>query len=275
MNYLKRNIKLAYKSVVFHFKQYLCFYVALFIIQFLFGLIIMSTVNTNHMRKQDIIEKYDYHVCLSGLTEAQYRYLSEEQYAVTTREHDMLTLRRYETRYVGDYLRYDVYFLYENEFGDSPQSIHRWFNENALNNIRTNAYKNSFDVNFSPLYNINDIIGSQNAECAILLVILFIVGITVLLLLYNIRINHFKFTYGIYMSYGADFRKLFETSFWEMFVIQLLTLLPATVIATLINWFFYLFTGFSYFFSPYMMLFALPYTGFAHPVLPFWRQPPF
>ena len=71
MNYLKRNIKLAYKSVVFHFKQYLCFYVALFIIQFLFGLVVMTTVNTNHMRKQEILEKYDYHVCLVGLTPAQ------------------------------------------------------------------------------------------------------------------------------------------------------------------------------------------------------------
>lgn len=263
MNYLKRNIKLAYKSVVFHFKQYLCFYVALFIIQFLFGLIVMSTVNTNHMRKQEITEKYDYHVCIAGLNEQQYKYLADEQYAATAREHEKLTLLRYETRYVGEYLRYDVYFLYENDFGDSPQSIHSWFNENALKNIRSKSYANNFDVNFSPLYTMDNTIGAQIGECAVLLGILFVVGITVLLLLYNIRINHFKFTYGIYMSYGADFKKLFETSFWEMFVIQLLTLLPATALATLTNWFFYLFSGFSYFFSPYMMLLALPYTGFA------------
>lgn len=263
MNYLKRNIKLAYKSVVFHFKQYLCFYVALFIIQFLFGLVVMTTVNTNHMRKQEILEKYDYHVCVAGLTEAQYTYLFEEQYAVTTREHDKLSLFKTETRYVGEHLRYDMYFVYENEFGDSPQSIHSWFNDAALKNIRTNAYKNKFDVNFSPLYTLDSTIGAQIGECAILLVILFVVGITVLLLLYNIRLNHFKFTYGIYMSYGADFKKLFETSFWEMFVIQLLTLLPATALATVANWMFYFVSGFSYFFSPYMMLLALPYTGFA------------
>ncbi len=263
MNYLKRNIKLAYKSVVFHFKQYLCFYVALFIIQFLFGLVVMTTVNTNHMRKQEILEKYDYHVCVAGLTHAQYEYLEKEQYAVTTREHDKLRLVRTETRYVGDYLRYDMYFEYKNDFGDSPQSIHSWFNENALKDLRTNAYKNKFDVNFSPLYNLDSTMGEQWLECGILLAILFIVGITVLLLLYNIRINHFKFTYGIYMSYGADFKKLFETSFWEMFVIQLLTLLPATAVATVANWLFYLLSGFSYFFSPYMMLLALPYTGLA------------
>lgn len=262
MNYLKKNIKLAYKSVVFHFKSYMCFYAALFIIQFLFGLIVMTTVNTNQMREEEITEKYDYHLCLSGLNQAQHDYLKDKQYGTDQRTKNKLMLRKTEKRYVDEFLRYDMYYVYENEFEDSPESIHEWFTENAINTIKGKQYKNAnFEVILSPLYNMGSIAGAQIGECVLLLAILFIVGFTVVLLLYNIRINHFKFTYGIYMSYGADFRKLFETSFWEMFVIQLLTLLPATVLSTLVNWSFYFFSGYSYSFSPYMMLLALPFTS--------------
>ncbi|MBR2459828.1 MAG: ABC transporter permease [Clostridia bacterium] len=261
---MKRNIKLAYKSVVFHFKQYLCFYVALFAIQFLFGIIVMSTVNTNHMRKEEILDEYDYHVCLVGLNSGQAQYLQEKQYAVMTNEYQMVDVVRTEQRKVGNVTYTDMYLLYENPDGDSPQEIHSWFNDKALSHIRKATFSNpGFNVNFSPLYSLNDTMSDYIWVCVGLLSILLVIGVIILVLLYNIRINHFKFTYGIYMSYGADFRKLFETSFWEMFVIQALTLVPATVVATIADWLFFLSSGYSYFFSPYMMLIALPYTGLA------------
>ena len=63
--------------------------------------------------------------------------------------------------------------------------------------------------------------------CVGILAALLAVGVVIILLLYNIRINHFKFTYGIYMSYGADFRKLFSTSIWEIIAVSTVTFLPA------------------------------------------------
>ena len=84
-----------------------------------------------------------------------------------------------------------------------------------------------------------------------------IVSVVILILLYNIRINHFKFTYGIYMSFGADSKKLFGTCFWEILIISGLTLIPSAIIATVADFLFFEVAGYSYHFAPYLMLFAV------------------
>lgn len=58
---------------------------------------------------------------------------------------------------------------------------------------------------------------------------LFLVALCVLFLasLFNIRVNHYKFRYGIYMAFGANFRKLYVTSLSEMLVISLISAIPS------------------------------------------------
>ncbi len=53
--------------------------------------------------------------------------------------------------------------------------------------------------------------------------------------LFNVRVNHYKFRYGIYMTFGAGFRKLYSTAIREMFTISLITLLPSLGISMLIT----------------------------------------
>ena len=52
--YLSRNIKIAWKSVFFNFKQYCCFFAAIFIIQLLFGMMAISAINNNSVEYQQI-----------------------------------------------------------------------------------------------------------------------------------------------------------------------------------------------------------------------------
>lgn len=52
--------------------------------------------------------------------------------------------------------------------------------------------------------------------------------------LFNTRVNHYKFRYGIYMTYGAGFKKLYSTAVKEMMIISFITLLPSLGIASLI-----------------------------------------
>ena len=66
------------------------------------------------------------------------------------------------------------------------------------------------------------------------------------MLLYNIRINHFKFLYGIYMTFGADYKKLLFTAAWELITVSLLTLAPALIFAAIVRILFVLTLGGSF-----------------------------
>ena len=52
----------------------------------------------------------------------------------------------------------------------------------------------------------------------------------VIMLIFRIRANQFRFRYGIYMAFGADFSKLLETAGWEMLAVAALTFLPGAVL---------------------------------------------
>ncbi len=68
----------------------------------------------------------------------------------------------------------------------------------------------------------------------VLYLALVIVCLLFLIELFNVRVNHYKFRYGIYMTFGAGFRKLYSTAIREMFTVSLITLLPSLGISMLI-----------------------------------------
>ncbi len=68
---------------------------------------------------------------------------------------------------------------------------------------------------------------------------LFAVSVFLMISLYKIRINQYKFTYGVYMTCGADFTMLFSTAFWELFLISLVTYIPSVIASTLTVFFIY------------------------------------
>ncbi|MBP5270601.1 MAG: hypothetical protein ILO42_06565 [Clostridia bacterium] len=49
----------------------------------------------------------------------------------------------------------------------------------------------------------------------------------VITLIFRIRSDQFRFRYGIYMAFGADFSKLLETVGWEVLAVAALTYIPA------------------------------------------------
>lgn len=79
--------------------------------------------------------------------------------------------------------------------------------------------------------------------------ILLAVSIFLLTSLYNIRINQYKFQYGIYLTFGADFKMLFSTAFWELFIIFVVTFIPSLGISTLISYLMYSASGYGFIFN--------------------------
>ena len=271
-NYLKQNLKLAYKTVTFHFKQYLCFFVGLFIIEVLFGIIVMSASNAMSLETDMTEESYDYHICIIGVNEAQYEYLEK----LRTLDYDpneyegkitpppaigmykVLEYVREESRQKGNSTVYDIYYLFEDDNGTSTEDLYKKFQKLYQSDLR-NLGKAKVQTELSPLYHLPERLGDIRTECIVWLLLLAGVSVIVLILLYNIRVNHFKFTYGIYMSFGADTKRLFATCFWEVLVISVLTLIPAAVTATIADFLFFNLAGYAYTFAPYLMLLAVLY----------------
>ena len=80
--YLSRSIKIAVKSVFFNFKQYVCFFVALFIIQMFYGLMSVSYANNNDVEYSHVTAEYDYHMVLRDLNPDQANYIFNDSGAV-------------------------------------------------------------------------------------------------------------------------------------------------------------------------------------------------
>lgn len=245
---LKRNIRLASKTVRHGFRQYICFYIAFFMIQLLFGLVTMSAASAATVRTEQLESLCDYHVCLVGVNEAQYKALKKDTSVIRTEERTV----------DGKTRVYDMYCYFS---GDCREEFESFYSE-KIEKVQGKNYGNiGVDITYSPLYELQNELDKSTAVCFAALGALLAVGTAVILLLYRVRVDHFKFTYGIYTSFGADFRKLFEASLWEMLVISLFTLLPSAVVATVADSLLFRLNGLEYRYAPQYMLLAIPFSA--------------
>ena len=253
---LGREIKLGFKTVTFNFKQYFCFFVAILAMQIMFGIIIMSASNNMYQYEKKTLDDYDsydhgYHFAMTNLPEDARQYFAGKA-------------REYES--FGYYVRSSDGFVYVYVDTSVNEGVNAKSLEQSVKDFKTKFVSKMHSANidnadityeYSPLYTLSNKMMSMRLECAAKLLVLALVSIAVIILLFNIRLNHFKFTYGIYRSFGADTKKLFSTSFWEMMVIGLLTVIPAGAIATFVDYYFYVSEDFKYRFAPWLMAFAL------------------
>jgi len=61
---------------------------------------------------------------------------------------------------------------------------------------------------------------------------LFAVSVLFLTELFSTKVNHYKFRYGIYMTFGANLKKLYSTAVKEMLTVSASTLIPSLLIAS-------------------------------------------
>ena len=231
-----RGIKLAFKTVTFHWKQYICFFIALLAMQIMFGIIVMSSSKSVADYTQTVQAQYDYHFALTNLSQSQRNTIRQRvektpytPYIVL--DEDNMFLKIYIDKY------YDV------ENGSQKMSLEHYYYK-FVEDYVVKSFGNANDTKSSevsylmtPLYNLEQKSTEITIECIIKIIVLALVSIAVIILLLNIRLNHFKFTYGIYMSFGADTKKLFSTNFWDMLIIGVITFIPAAIASILTTFF--------------------------------------
>ena len=240
---LKRNLKGAFTTVKANFREYICFFLALILVQMLFCTTVITVNNGREVEKSVVAEQgYDYHCVFTGL------YSADVNRLISIRD---------------DYrFRNELYFSLEFSEGDSECRVtfdgHLSTNmalfESALEKMNESGPHASLST--TPLYDYES--SAVGTYASLFPILLLLMGLSFLLLtaLFRIRINHFKFTYSIYLAYGADYKKLLQSAFFEMLLIVLFSFAPAVVLSYMVAAFLYLPFGnpFGFYFS------ALPLT---------------
>lgn len=225
---------------------------AIVIVQVLYGMMTVSADNNNRVEYQHVMEEYNYHMVLKGLNEDQARYLIQDEGTVFKSDviFEVVSSEQYTNALTGDE-RYDVYLFFT---GDLDQCLRR-FEKNYQSDLASlGDAEHSFTKTTTPLMTFEKNEAANTVTFVFITIILLAVSIFLLTSLYNIRINQYKFQYGIYLTFGADFKMLFSTAFWELFVIFVVTFIPSLGISTLISYLIYSTSGYGFVFNALSIL---------------------
>lgn len=217
----------------------------MFIIQMFCGLVTISFDNNNPIEYQHITAEYDYHMVLKDLNGYQANFLVNNEIAVFANDYVFeITQINENADYLSNETTYDLYIIFT---GDDIKASEERFRARYFPEISALGVEGtSFRLSTTPLLHFEkNILANRSAYVAFCIIIIAL-SVFLLMALYNIRINHFKFLYGIYMTFGADFKKLFSTAYWEIFVISLITFIPAYALSTLVVYNIYLPSGFEF-----------------------------
>lgn len=235
-----RNIKNIAKSVFGNFREYASFFAAFFIMQTLLWLVCFTTVTNIECERAVIYSSYDHHLEITNLTSTDHAHISnvflkkdnqiERSYESyhwlpPDSERPFYTLRVLLGRGYGSDDE-SVYFYQRvmaalKPAGDADVFIEYYLIQNAVDMGRV-------QINYTPLYSYD----TQTAPSEIggafgLCIVMGVIFVALTALLFSIRLNHYKFMYGIYMTYGAGFKRLYTSSIHEMMLIAVSTLLPS------------------------------------------------
>ena len=253
--YLYKIIKLAYKNVLSNLSEYACFFAAVFIIQVFFTSLSMVLFNNDKTEWERICDEYSYHAVLYNLNETQAIMLENGRRdgLIVSMQDDVYDIVRMVEHYdfFDDTYTYDMYFNYKGNTDEQIETARERFDTRLLKELYALNDKNERPtLTHTPKLTFKSSNMAYNrAFYAVAVILVAALSVFLLVMLYNIRINHYKFIYGIYMTFGADFRKLFETAFFEMLIISVITYIPAVGVSTLISYLIVHLHGLTYYFS--------------------------
>ncbi|MBQ8351075.1 MAG: hypothetical protein IJY20_03400 [Clostridia bacterium] len=243
--HLRENFKNAWRTVIGGWRQFFPFFFALLFIQLLLFSVTLG-FDSNFRNEKAIVEKeYNYHLAIKGLNEGQTLTLINDPRTVFSNDYVYDVVSTSEHTVEGMDSSYDVYIRFVT--GNKHYGIYGIFKKDTIQSCYSTFSYTYHDVYapeggtatlyFSPLYQLETLWWQNYGLMALVLTLLSLLCAAILGRIYRIRLNHDRFTYGIYVTFGADGKRLRTTAFWEMLLCALLSLLPAGIGAWLVcNW---------------------------------------
>ncbi|MBO4413807.1 MAG: hypothetical protein J5830_03790 [Clostridia bacterium] len=227
ISYLKRNMTLALRSLRYNGRRYIPFFIAVVISQLCFGVLFVVNGFAAREEKRIAANEYDYHVEYYGMTESQVAYLHNYSSAVS-KGAIYTVVEALPSGTVDGEEVYNVRILLKKDIETNFKQFRRGVLATALS-----FGNDSVSYYLTPLY--TGVKSGNNALTLRLMLIFSAVTLLLLTALYIVRINNFRFEYGIYMTCGADFRKLTEGSAFEMLLIVAVCYLPSMAVSTAVS----------------------------------------
>lgn len=240
------NFKAALARVRLSFTAFLPFLFALLLVQGVLSTTLLFYHNNFNNEKALIEEEYDFHLQISGLSEYQMLKLEQILFPVTTNSaiaERVRVIKHDPDPSVAGNEVYDSYYRLltgnkERGFLDFAPDTLRSNYEDFFSKTAATIYKEPgsvAEITRSPLYELQARETAVKIEAAIVCLLLGGISVLILWALSSMRINQFRFTYGMYAAFGATTRKLQGIAFFELLVCQLITLLPASLLAYLLS----------------------------------------
>ncbi|MCI8387986.1 MAG: ABC transporter permease [Clostridiales bacterium] len=247
------NLKIAFKSVRFNWKQYSSFFAALFLIQCFFGMLTISSDLNTAITEDIIFDEYDYDIVLLDLSYSQTVFLQNDEIRVFASDHIYNIVRIVDHYHAADSsTTYDVYIDF---IGPNMETDFKMFRKRYIPYLQQGMSSGqTIKYNYSEIYKLTSYKLGNLVSYVAFAAIMTVVSILLITSIYRIRVNHYKFQYGIYMAFGADFRQLCKTSFWEMMVVSLITFIPSQAFSTFIIWLIYRGEDFEFGYDPFALL---------------------
>ena len=245
------NLKHGFRSVTGGFREFFVFFFAMLLVQLLFWCPMLAMQSREATIKKEAYAAADYHVKIEGMSSSEWSLYFNDTFIITdTFEEKDRLYKSYEAKkYVNGSGRemYELKILMREDGMDQSRSflLHYPIKGEAV------------AIEYSPRCTYPDEIAKVSATFVPIIIAMGLLGSLILLVLYNIRINHYKFRYGVYMSFGADFEKLFQTAAWELFSIALLTFIPSLLLGLIIQIAVTVSLGGAMAFSPILILWAV------------------
>lgn len=224
-----RNIKQGMRFVTSSFGEFSTFIIAVFLLQVMFWTTVLALDSREATIKAEAYQSADYHIRISGLTTQEWASIENDNFYVAN--HQDIADRLYVsytpveyTNFAGDRLVSVDFLLPDDELLTQEQFFGKYHFSGA-----------NISVGYSERAEYLNDISVLNILSIVLLVVFGLLAVAVLLVLYNIRINHFKFKYGVFMSFGADYEKLLHTCAWELICVAALTAIPAFLVGLVIG----------------------------------------
>ncbi len=218
------NIRNAFKQVTKNGREYICFYLATLLMGAGFWTVTLCNESNLVEARARVEAAYDYHVEVTVPDNETYANLDN---ALT------LAMDRDNRNLADFYWAYDEKPLPDGSYvarltlhdvdGLAPSLAE--FKKDVLADVPHG------EIRTSPLYSFEDDFQiPYNTQLWLSVGAWFLFAVFTLLVLFLIRLDHFRFVYGVYMTYGADFPKLMGAAGGELGTITALTALPAALI---------------------------------------------
>ncbi len=224
------NLKNAFRSVTKNWKEYICFYLAALVMTAGFWTVALCSEANMRVAKKAVAEEFDYHVEVALLNNEQYANLDQQLMYQIERENEYI--ESYYWVNGGKALRdgtYSCRILLDDTYG-----LETAYDEVYHDMIRR-VSQDRREIRLSPLYTFAEDFGTPyTAQFWTVSLIWFAFSVFMMVILFLIRLDHFRFIYGIYMTCGADFPKLMGAAGGELVTVTALTFLPATLVGALI-----------------------------------------